>query len=589
MKIDCPYLFRSISYSLLVISLVLCFNVQYTSGFDVNGDGREGLAETIHSLQVVSGLSPSYSTTLYVSASGSPTENGTALLNRLNGITDASDSNPYLIKLEPGLYDLQDQQLISKYRVSIEGSGKNSTTIKGMCSSEHNSVIEAVEDIRSLKVSIDVGGLTCTGLWVKSNITISDILVSMTGSGGGRIIGIRTTESPEITSAHVEINNLGTESARGIQTSDGSPLLINVTTNVTSVEGSAIGLYVLLSSKPNKIILSEFVAGSRDTNSYGIVLGGPSILKNVVASATSTSGVAYGLNVGTGTAEVVNSHFSSSSGDSNYRYGVYVAGSSTTLFMTNSIVEGRDGYDARGLVVEGEPTVIVNNSTFRATLTGTAGRAMGFEARNTDDIQLHNVVSEAQGGHDSYGLFLNASGLTASGVDSKASNAFASNQGVRLDPGSSLSFKNGSGTAKGGTHAFGLQVIETSIPAVAENSQFTATGSSVDSHGIRGNRSSLELQNIKSFAQGSGNAYGVSLIDSTDTGDFDVIIENSSITADAGGTFERAVSMDDEFNLYSSSTKFGGSDGVTVKAGSTYKCINTYDGSFNALNASCRP
>ena len=59
----------------------------------------------------------------------SPTTAGTALLNTLNGIADNSATNPYLIKVGPGIYDLGTGSLQMKEYVDIEGSGEKVTTI----------------------------------------------------------------------------------------------------------------------------------------------------------------------------------------------------------------------------------------------------------------------------------------------------------------------------------------------------------------------------------------------------------------------------------------------------------------------------
>jgi hypothetical protein len=57
-----------------------------------------------------------------------PLVNGTALLNVLAGI-DADFSNPFLIKLGPGIYALGATGLQMKEYVSIEGSGEKATKI----------------------------------------------------------------------------------------------------------------------------------------------------------------------------------------------------------------------------------------------------------------------------------------------------------------------------------------------------------------------------------------------------------------------------------------------------------------------------
>lgn len=57
---------------------------------------------------------------------GSPSSNGTNLLAALASITTASASSPWLLKIEPGLYDLGSSQLVAKAYVDFEGSGRES-------------------------------------------------------------------------------------------------------------------------------------------------------------------------------------------------------------------------------------------------------------------------------------------------------------------------------------------------------------------------------------------------------------------------------------------------------------------------------
>jgi hypothetical protein len=72
----------------------------------------------------------SYTRTVIVSPTGTPSENGTALKNALSGITDASETNPYLLKIEPGVYDLGAAPgLVMKPWVDVEGSGEGVTTL----------------------------------------------------------------------------------------------------------------------------------------------------------------------------------------------------------------------------------------------------------------------------------------------------------------------------------------------------------------------------------------------------------------------------------------------------------------------------
>ncbi len=117
-------------FKIIFLTILLVFLTRLATAYDVNGDGRENLVEAIHALQVVSGMIPSNSSIIFQGdSSATSIENGIALIETLDNITDASSSNPYLIKLEPGVYDLGSSSLNMKPFIDVEGSGEKSTTI----------------------------------------------------------------------------------------------------------------------------------------------------------------------------------------------------------------------------------------------------------------------------------------------------------------------------------------------------------------------------------------------------------------------------------------------------------------------------
>lgn len=72
----------------------------------------------------------------------------------LDGITDNSADNPYLIKLEPGVYDCGDTSLDMKTYVDIEGSGRGITRIQGAVGSGRGVVRVAEQtELRHLSVT----------------------------------------------------------------------------------------------------------------------------------------------------------------------------------------------------------------------------------------------------------------------------------------------------------------------------------------------------------------------------------------------------------------------------------------------------
>ncbi len=72
-----------------------------------------------------------YVRTVVVSPIGSEYVNGQALLDALNGITTASAANPWLLRIEPGTYNVGAGMLQMKEYVDIEGSGEGITIITG--------------------------------------------------------------------------------------------------------------------------------------------------------------------------------------------------------------------------------------------------------------------------------------------------------------------------------------------------------------------------------------------------------------------------------------------------------------------------
>jgi len=75
------------------------------------------------------GQTAPYTRTVIVPGDQSDTVNGQALIDAMNNITTATAADPWLIKLEPGVYDLDSRTLDLKSHIDIEGSGRKTTKI----------------------------------------------------------------------------------------------------------------------------------------------------------------------------------------------------------------------------------------------------------------------------------------------------------------------------------------------------------------------------------------------------------------------------------------------------------------------------
>lgn len=107
-----------------------------------------------------SSLASAQSRTVVVSpVAGDPVASGTALRNALANIPSPSSTNRWLLKIEPGIYEMQSNSLQMRSWVDIEGSGIGVTTIRANSTSFNiNTVLGASEaELRMLTVEATGG------------------------------------------------------------------------------------------------------------------------------------------------------------------------------------------------------------------------------------------------------------------------------------------------------------------------------------------------------------------------------------------------------------------------------------------------
>jgi hypothetical protein len=138
--------------------------------------------------------------TIRISPVGTDTANGLALLSALDSITDNSSSNPYLIKIEPGVYDVGSDRVEMKSYVDIEGSGRNVTIIKG--SGVAGVVVGAdSSDLRSLCILAEraAGSGNLWGIYInEDDMRITDVSIEVKGGTDSRGIHINYLSTPVI-------------------------------------------------------------------------------------------------------------------------------------------------------------------------------------------------------------------------------------------------------------------------------------------------------------------------------------------------------------------------------------------------------
>lgn len=123
-----------------------------------------------------------YIRTIVVSPGATQADSGAALLAAMAGITTATATKPYLVRIEPGIYQLGATALVMKPFVDVEGSGQDTTRVTrpGATTDDTATVITAADsELRGLTVE-NTGGTS----------TYADAVLSVGGGGLRRITNV---------------------------------------------------------------------------------------------------------------------------------------------------------------------------------------------------------------------------------------------------------------------------------------------------------------------------------------------------------------------------------------------------------------
>lgn len=235
----------------------------------------------------------SLSRTLIVSPNGTPTENGSALLAARNIISNSNPSatNPWLLKLEPGNYDLDNQSLTLLPYVDLEGSGEDTTTISSTISSP---------------------GLppTAATLVAASNSEVRSLKVANSGSNPYQV-AVMITNSNIARFSHftASTSSTGSSLAVGLANNGATLTLNNSTISVSSSGGSGYGIYTF---GVNNIADSTIISSKGFANYAFNSAGGTSLISNSTITASGGSIFNYGIYSAGGVFTVTNSTLTAS-------------------------------------------------------------------------------------------------------------------------------------------------------------------------------------------------------------------------------------------------------------------------------------
>ena len=331
----------------------------------------------------------SYSHTVVVSPGATPSESGTALLDGLAGITTASSNNPFLVKLEPGVYDVGATAVSMQPYVDVEGSGQDTTTITGTQSFQTIHP-QSNSELRDVTVENTGGGaaiLANIGSPVLTHVTA----LSSTSDGTKNIYGIEDVNcSPIMTDVAASASTdatAGSGSRYGVYDSNSSPTMIDVAASATGGSGSGAdsGVENVSGSAPVMDLVQASASGAG--SDFGVENHASSPLMafdTATATASGTLSLQAGVYNTAGASPMMDNIVATASGGTYINIGVWNEVSSMTLNQVDAVASG-GGSNNRGIEDSaggGSYTVKINNSE----ITGSSATIDNTSASFTTDI-----------------------------------------------------------------------------------------------------------------------------------------------------------------------------------------------------------
>lgn len=291
----------------------------------------------------------------------------------INSITDASASNPYLMKIMPGIYDLGSSALSLKDYVDVEGSGENVTLIKSSIAGVAGGAVNVAgnSDIRFLAIANVGGGESAVGLSIRNfagNNRLTNLLISASGGSDVNYGIINSGEGPTTMTNVVAIASGGGTSV-GISNGQTTFVMNNVVATGTEGTSTNFGISNQHCSFEMSNVVATASGGQQTYGVYNYYAYTPSTMTNVTVRASEAwwnVGVLNG-----GIAPVMTNVFVTASGGT-WSYGIMNSNESYPV-MTNVHATATSGAIGYGMVNNGGGgSVLVD----RCTLEGTNGSIM---------------------------------------------------------------------------------------------------------------------------------------------------------------------------------------------------------------------
>jgi hypothetical protein len=221
------------------------------------------------------------------------TASGAAVRNALDGITGATATNRYLLKIEPGVYDLGTNYLQMKPFVDIEGSGKGATMLMMVRSGLS-------------------GAPTSAGVIAAGSSELRDLSIFNRGNAGANAAAVVAEEVSNFRTSNVFLRTTCPGASWGLYVTDSEVEAFRVSFSTGEGSGNrAVGVQVMGESNVSLSNCDATVtgAGTSDT-AAGLFVNGVLAVVTVDSSRIYVGGTTdfiHGINNVTGSVVVSNS------------------------------------------------------------------------------------------------------------------------------------------------------------------------------------------------------------------------------------------------------------------------------------------
>jgi len=336
---------------------------------------------------------------------GNALASGANLLAAMESIADASAANRYLVKLEPGDFDLGPGELQAKPFVDIEGSGEASTRIigHGAPSSTHATLQGATDcEIRFLTIE-NRGGASISQAVRNQDASLSFLHVTVRVSGYGDGVGMHNIDSaPRLLSTTILVEPAPGSYAYGILSE--SPIVVTDPPSLTAVDSvievrGTSYVYGVWSSNTSPNIRGGRIAafGGGATAVYTSWLGSVHLEDIDIIAETGPSSSVGVNNQGSGHPRLHNVRVRARGGASGYVAGVVTNGGDIEIEDSTILADSTGGSSTLGMDNEG-----TNARIYRSTIRARGGNdpygnyGLWNSSFPGGTVEIHNSIVEGE-------------------------------------------------------------------------------------------------------------------------------------------------------------------------------------------------